>query len=617
MEAQRRLPWTLIAIWAVAGALAVFSSSLIFHAAHWNGEYLPVAIDSFYHARRILDTVHDFSAFYEFDPRIHVPEGSLLTWPWGYDYAMAIIVRIGLALGLGDNPIAILIWIPVIAAPISVALMIAIARQLGLSTALTAIAALCLAIATTTQMLHAVGFIDHHYAEFIFILSALAAGLAWLRKPESTRRAVAVGVVLGLAPAIQNGLFIIQLPLLATLFVHWLQGQSVPRRTGAIFAIALLVTTMAILLPSLPFRMGRFEFYTLSWFHLYIAACSAVTVALLSRLTATRGGVIAVLGTSAVLLIPILREMVLASGFIAGTPEHLQLISEMKSPLNMMRSFGAPWVASYYSNLIWFAPLSALVCVFNIYQERNSPRLLFWITSSMGLALLASQARMQYFGNFALYLPWLVLLQEFCDKRPQHIKNATLLASLAMLVSFYPSLRHRLDAMPTANDVGFRETRPILASLSKVCAEDPGVVLADIDVAHYVRYYTECSVIANNFLLTPQHYRKVDEVTALYELPAREFAAKAPQVKYVLVRASSIALGDDGGVAYDFLQPNPQLFIELLLQPQATVPAEFTLVDEVRLAELNNAIYAKLYRVGHDTAVAPAAPKLSANAVGK
>lgn len=615
MELQRRLPWTLIAIWGVAATLAVLSCGLVFQAAHWQGEYLPMGIDSFYHARRILDTVHDPSAFYEFDSKIHVPEGSLLPWPWAYDYAIAMIVRAGMALGLSDNPMAIMVWIPTFFAPVSVALLIAIARQLELSTPLTAIAALCLAIATTTQVLHGVGFIDHHYAEFMFILGALAAGLAWLRKPESARRAAVTGIVLGLAPAVQNGLFIIQLPLLITMFALWLQGQTVPRRTAVVFAVALLVATLAILAPSLPFRTGRFEFYSLSWFHLYIAVCSALTVTMLSRLQATRTGVICLLALSALLLVPILKEIVIAQGFITGAPEQLQIISEMMSVRRLAGYYGLAWLGTYYSNLIWLLPLTVLICAFKLYQERRSPRLLFWITSLMGLTLLALQARMQYFGNFALYLPWLVLLQQFLDKHPQHFKNAMMLASLAALLMFYPQLRYKFRPLNTAYDVSFRETRPILAALSKACAEDPGVVLADSDVGHYIRYYTECSVIGNNFLLTQQHFQKVDKVRDLFALPAREFVAKAPEVKYVLLRPVSLSPGSDGGAGYDFLQANPQLFIDLLLNPQSTVPPEFILLDQARLTDLNNAMYAKLYKVRHD--VTPVVRKLSSTVDGK
>src|ERR1043165_3459207 len=98
--------------WLLLGSLAAAVCSLIWPAAHLGNELVPVGNDSFYHARRILDTAQNPSAFYEFDTHIHAPEGSLLTWPWGYDYAMAWLVRIGVALGLATEPMAILVWIP-------------------------------------------------------------------------------------------------------------------------------------------------------------------------------------------------------------------------------------------------------------------------------------------------------------------------------------------------------------------------------------------------------------------------------------------------------------------------------------------------------------------------
>ena len=44
-------------------------------------------------------------------------------------------------------------------------------------------------------------------------------------------------------------------------------------------------------------------------------------------------------------------------------------------------------------------------------------------------------------------------------------------------------------------------------------------------LGHYIRYYTDCPVIANNFLLTPQHFRKMDEVGALFSLSAATLVA--------------------------------------------------------------------------------------------
>ncbi len=85
MHASARLK--SIALWLLLGAIAAGVCSLTWPQAHYNDERIPVSMDSWYHAVRILEMVADPSSLYEFDAKIHAPEGSLLPWPWGYDYA--------------------------------------------------------------------------------------------------------------------------------------------------------------------------------------------------------------------------------------------------------------------------------------------------------------------------------------------------------------------------------------------------------------------------------------------------------------------------------------------------------------------------------------------------
>ena len=56
-------PSASLVIWLVASCIAVASCSLYFYATYFHGEYVPLGNDGFYHARRILDTVADPSAF--------------------------------------------------------------------------------------------------------------------------------------------------------------------------------------------------------------------------------------------------------------------------------------------------------------------------------------------------------------------------------------------------------------------------------------------------------------------------------------------------------------------------------------------------------------------------
>lgn len=595
----RRIPLGALAIWLLVGTVAALSCCLNFSAARLGTEYLPVGNDSFYHARRILDTVHDPASFYEFDTKIHAPQGSLLVWPWGYDYLMAKIVSVGMAVGASADPMAILVWIPVAAVFLSIGLLVVIARGLSLSYWATTLAALCMALAPTTQLLHGVGEIDHHYAEMIFLLASLAAGLSWMRNLADWRAAALVAATLGLAPAIHNALFILQIPLLVALAIRWLQDEPLPRKSAWSFGAVLLGTTLAILIPSLPFRLYRFEFYTLSWFHLYIALGSAAVVILLSVLRHSQRGLLILLAAGVALLLPILKQMVLAQSFLTGSVQWLEAIGEMTPPARLaMGPNGVARVTNFYSYLIWLAPLTWLLCAVQCWRERASQRLLFWMTSLAGLTLLFAQMRMHYFGDFALYLPWLILAQDWARQRPLLEKKVALIACLTLLLLYAPVLRHQLIApMAHGDDETFDSLVESLTILRKACVEDPGVILADNNAGHYIRYYTDCMVIADNFLLTPQHFQKMDEVVHLFSLSSAQLVAAAPQIKYVLARPLAITRGNNGQFGYTFFYTPHGLANELLLGAQQAVSPRFELLHELNLPGNQRIPCVKLYRI--------------------
>jgi asparagine N-glycosylation enzyme membrane subunit Stt3 len=594
--------WILPAIWLAVSVFAALTCSVQYSSARLHDEYIPVGNDSFYHARRILDAVQASAEFYQFDPKIHAPEGSLLVWPWGYDYLMAGIVRAGITVGLDADPMAILVWIPVAALFLSIGLTVTIGRQLSLSASLIGLAALCMACSPSTRLLHGIGEIDHHFAELIFVLGSLAAGLAWFLRP-SVSRAVLLGVTLGVAPAIHNGLFILQIPLLATLVLRWLQGETSPPRPALTLAITLLTATLAVLVPSLAFQTGRFEFYTLSWFHAYIAAATAVLIIFLTRVTPTRASMFGLSVLAAALLLGILSQLDVATGFLGGTFERLKSIQEMRSPL-ALAPVNPVFLTKFYSFLIWLAPLTLILCIVECWRQRRSPLLLFWVTSVWGLALLSTQLRMHYFGAFALYLPWLVLGQRVAHQHPERERYVILGSALALLLAYAPQLRYELlNAPPKAADVWYERVEPLLPILRDACAQDPGIVLADNDAGHYVRYATDCSVIANNFLLTPQHFAKADLVDYLYSLTPTDLLAAEPLPKYVLVRPARIARADDGKYSYRYFGNGPhRLAPELLFRRPESLPAQYRLLGAIPLPMVAGVAYAKLYKIERDDA---------------
>lgn len=599
-------------LWLLIGLIAAGVCSLRWPAAQFASEYLPFGNDSFYHARRILDTVADPTSFYEVDTRIHAPEGSLLTWPWGYDYAAAWLVKAGLALGVSDSPIGILICLPVVAVFLSMGLMLLLARRLGLEGPFVAIAGLAAALSPLTQHLHGVGQIDHHYAEYIFVLATLVCGLRWLQRPDDGRAALMLGTVLGAAPAIHNGLFILQLPVLATLLVLWLQNVRIPMRTARLFAAALVVITLAIEIPSLPFRLGLFEYYTLSWFHLYVATGSAAAAVALSALAPTKRSMALLAGAAGVALMPLAGQIAMVGGFLGGTIARLETIHEMRSlPPMVLAPAGRENLAKLYSLLVFVTPASAVYCAWRGWKERATPRVLFWIWCLFGLALMLTQLRLHYFGSFAMYLPWLVLAQT-CVARWEHQRKLVVLSTtLVFLLAYWVPGRYQLAApMPVTGDPSFGALRPILEDLRKACAQDPGIVLADNDAGHYIRYYTDCSVIANNFLLTPQHEQKVRQIDYLTSVPANAFPGVAPYVRYILIRPINVVRGREKTQYMSYSQRDAQLITDLLLKPVEQIGAPYVLIEQANIKQTNveGAVpYIRLFRMDpvKPTAVPP------------
>lgn len=594
----------LVALWLCIGTLAAGVCSLVWPAAHLGEEYLPVGNDSFYHARRIIDTAVDPSSFYQFDRKIHAPEGSLLTWPWGYDYAMGWLVRIGIQLGLSTDPMRLLAWFPVVAVFFSIGLVLLLGRQLRLSPWPMTLAGLCVAMSPMTQYLHGVGFIDHHYVEYIFVLATLVAGLSWFQNLHAAGPAIVLGLILGLAPAIQNGLFILQLPVLANLVLIWAQGKPLSKTRVGYFSTALLATTLAILIPSLPFRLGRFEYHTLSWFQLYIAICTCIGSHIICRIPKTTRSLLA-LGTAAItLLIPIAYQTIEVSRFLAGTIERLNSISEMQSIRTLFLSLEGPEkISKYYSLLIWLSPATLVFCVFKLWHERGKERAFLWLSSICGLAMLYTQVRFHYFGTFALYIPWLVAIDDFCARHTIWRKQVLLSTTLAFLLLYTPSLRFQLTAgLPKANDESFTATYPLLMALKKACADDPGIVLADNDVGHYIRYYTDCSVIANNFLLTKQHEAKIRELDALMSMTPRDLLSATPSIKYVLVRPIQVFRESDSKYQYVAFNPSANGIIAGLLLTtlgSEKIPRHYVLLDEVLIEKTDDVPWGRLYKIRH------------------
>ncbi len=240
-----------------------------------------------------------------------------------------------------------------------------------------------------------------------------------------------------------------------------------------------------------------------------------------------------------------------------------------------------------------------MFCSYRLWREAQPQRVLFWVAALLGIALLTQQLRMNYFGSFALYLPWIVAI----DDRAGKSMIAWSVTAAVLLLAWIPGFTHRLFLhSPVGDDRYYQITRRIYGAFADECAREPGVALADPYDGHYVRYHTNCSVIANPFLLTPQHEEKFKETSRLMALSAAQLLSAAPYLKYVYVRRNNIFYrGPRNSIVImprgNPDDPDPPLVHELLATHGPPLPPGFKLVKELYFPDNADAPYARLFAI--------------------
>ena len=596
-----------VAAWLIASTIAITLALLVTSASFVDGEYVPVSNDSFYHARRILDAAIGERGFYQFDNMIHVPEGSWINWPWGYDYLMASALSVALKLRPTMEPMAFLAHVPVAWLFVNIGLLTLLARRIALSPSLTAVALLGFAMMPITQTTHGVGSIDHHYFEMTFVLATIVAGLGFFSLTKGRRAALSLGIVLGIAPAFHNGLFILQVPVLLCLFVLWLRGQMPSMQKSTWFSAALFASTLLILLPSEPFRDMQFEFWTLSWFHLYVAACSAIGTLFIALRPFSIKNTVVLAALVIVLVIPLFAKIVMGAAFLGGDLVLLDQITEARSPILRLWDIGGyMWIAVFYSWLVYLSPILIVVFAIRAWRDKDPAGIFFAIFVVCGLALLLTQIRFNPYGSWALMVATSLVIQDISKRYGVSMLATTAVTLLAVAIAFQPPLQNRLlKNYPPGMDDEYGATRYLFKSLAASCAEDPGVVIAYSDDGNYIRYHTDCSIIANNFIMTPQHEEKLLELDAKMRFDPQQFLDEVDGIKYVYTRMHGSFEYDRNGILQAapinrVVDRNTSLFIGLTFGDE--LPKEYQLIDEVQVGGGRDFAYARIFKIVREPA---------------
>jgi hypothetical protein len=598
-------PWfRYTLLWIAGSAALVFASLGLIQAAYVDGHFIPSNPDAFYHARRILDAVMQDTSVIQFDPRIHAPEGSWLTWPWGFDQLLAKITR---AFGPYPNEYAaskVLMNIPVAAAPIAVGLLLVLTRQLRFSGLQSAIAVVAFALLPAMFTLFAVGNVDHHFAEMLWLLMTVCASIWFFESRASLAPALVLAAVLGTAVAMQNGLFILQLIVLIPFGWRWLRGEELPeKRPVLVFAGALLAITLLMCVPSQPWRRGFFEFYTLSWFHTYIAFCTALVIVLM-RFLRNRGwplGIVA--GVALLAAVPIVKIALFGSKFVSGDLESVGGVMEAMSPYRIYAMFGMEQSTRYTSWLMWLAGPAWLLNAWWAVRTRDTRLQVFALASVVFLALYQLQYRFGSLGSPFLLLTPLILVSQLEARWPARKIFAALGAVSLFVLAYIPTASAWHVTWARGGDPSYDRVRGVFPPLEAACAARPGIALALVNDGHWVTFHTKCPVIGDVFLLTEQHARKRAETEALFQLSPQQLLERRPDIRYVFVR-HSVEVGAPLGPGLpenpDLEEVRPYLWplSQDLLAPEPKLPPQFHLVTQVSTPA--GRAYARVYEIVRD-----------------
>lgn len=594
-----------LVLWAVASLAMVVAILTGLSLSFAGNEYLPANADAFYHARRILDSVMTGEPVIQFDAQIHYPEGSWLTWPWGYDQMLAGITRWFGPFASEAEATRVLMNIPVFAAPLAVALVTVLARQLALPLALAAVFVGGFALVPIVYTAFGVGNLDHHFAELLWTLMTFVTGVWFFRAAAGSRRAlvaaVSLGAVLGTAVNIHNGLFILQIPVALALALRWLRGGSLPPlRPMLAFAFSLVAVTLLMCLGSQPWREGFFEFYTLSWFHFYIAACVAVFAVCLAAWPPTRLRIALVAVAALLALVPLAASLDLAGEFVSGDLVSIRDIMEVKNPYLLWQEYGEASSTRFYSWLMWLSLPALLLNAWWCYRWREAELQFLALANVLALLLLQMQYRFGPFGMMSLLLTPVLAVRDLSAWRVAWRPWLTVACWALFAVCFVPTLGNWTRSWNLGGHLAYSSVRSVFPLLQRLCESRRGVVLGDLDTGHWVRYHTSCPVVGNVFLLTPQHTEKARQNARLLALDPQTLVDAHPDVRYVLAHHSvfmQLAAGPGQTESPDLDQLRLRMapIEKALLGQNERLPPQYRLRWQVKTPA--GQVYATLYEI--------------------
>ena len=241
--------------------------------------------------------------------------------------------------------------------------------------------------------------------------------------------------------------------------------------------------------------------------------------------------------------IPVVESLLHGTSFLTARLPGFEQLNETRSLFAYLFSGNYKLinvVYEYYSGLIYAVPF---VLILLIRQVRLTPRpqLVYALCAFvLGAILLFLQTRFAYHASYVLLLPILLLFQQYAAE----IRYSRVLAIVA-LVAFYAGPVTKL-AVPQSpgGEPGYRNLLPFFDLVAKQCASQPGVLLAHPDEGHYLRYHTDCKILASNMLASERDFEYRALAFEMLGMSVPDLVQKYDWVDYIYVRLE-VGQGDN------------------------------------------------------------------------
>ncbi|MCP4875427.1 MAG: hypothetical protein GY896_08130 [Gammaproteobacteria bacterium] len=527
----------LVGIGILASAVSFYFSLSPLEVSLFNGEYHLSNYDAFYHARLIQDTIDQFPKILEFDPSLHpLDGGAWISVAWGYEYLMALICLVLQAFNPELKTSTILAHIAPCWSLINCLLIVGICRALGLNLIMTGIGALGFALSPLTQDTHLIGNIDHHFIELSFILLITFCALRWIERNQSKQAAVVLGISLGLANAFHIALFLMYVPLGIFLLINWIRGRDEVLTTANDLAAATMLCTILVVVPSVHFRQLEFVYYFTSWFHLYWALAFCLSVVFFKYASFSRRNLVLFGIAVALALLPIFDSLRHGLDFIGSELPGFSQLEETYSIFSILFSGDSKYLGQfyeYYSGLIFLLPFSLILFARLVVVQQRQEQIYFLVAILIGAILMFSQLRFKYHASYILLIPLLVVIQNWKQAGQEHKLIITILLFIGCFIGPINRLN---ETRPLGGQGAYRALLPFYQAIGRQCQTLPGVLLAHPDEGHYLRFHSDCVIVASNLLATPKDFEYRALAFKLFQMPLAQLLQQNDWVDYIYVR---------------------------------------------------------------------------------